>query len=39
LAEMLNCEMVTFPGHHLSFFDMPQEWAAELRDVLHRVST
>ncbi|MFD0712214.1 alpha/beta fold hydrolase [Paenibacillus sp. GCM10027626] len=37
LAEKLDCELVTFPGHHLSFFDMPQEWAAVLRDVLHKV--
>lgn len=27
LAEKLGCEMVTLPGHHLSFFDMPNEWA------------
>ncbi|TDF94688.1 alpha/beta fold hydrolase [Paenibacillus piri] len=38
LAEKLGCEMVIFPGHHLSFFDMPQGWVVVLRDVLHRVS-
>ncbi|WP_152392968.1 alpha/beta hydrolase [Paenibacillus guangzhouensis] len=37
LAEKLGCEMVTFPGHHISFFDMPREWAASLRDTLHQL--
>jgi pimeloyl-ACP methyl ester carboxylesterase len=36
LAEKLACQMVTFPGHHSSFMDMPTEWAAVLRDVLQR---
>lgn len=36
LAEKLGCELVTFPGHHGSFMDMPDEFAATLRDVLHR---
>jgi pimeloyl-ACP methyl ester carboxylesterase len=36
LAELLGCEMVTFPGHHLSYLDMPEEWAAALRAVLQR---
>lgn len=36
LAEKLGCEMATFPGHHISFFDMPDEWAVTLRDILHR---
>lgn len=35
LAEKLGCELVTFPGHHGSFMDMPVEWAATLRSVLH----
>ena len=35
LAAQLGCEMVTFPGHHGSFMDMPEEWAATLRGVLH----
>jgi pimeloyl-ACP methyl ester carboxylesterase len=37
LAEKLGCEMISFPGHHISFFDMPNEWAATLRSVLHKV--
>ena len=36
LAENLGCEMVTFPGHHGSYMDMPDEWAATLRSVLHK---
>lgn len=36
LAEKLGCERVTFPGHHGSFMDMPVEFAATLRDVLHK---
>ena len=36
LAEQLGCELVTFPGHHGSFMDMPDEWAATLRSVLHK---
>ncbi len=38
LAEKLGCEFVLFPGHHGSFMDMPQEWAAVLRDILHRAA-
>lgn len=37
LANLLNGEMVTFPGHHLSYFDKCEEWAATLRKTLHRV--
>jgi pimeloyl-ACP methyl ester carboxylesterase len=37
LAEQLGCELVTFPGHHGSFMDMPEEWAATLRSVIHKV--
>jgi len=37
LAEQLGCELITFPGHHGSFIDMPVEWAAVLRDTLHKV--
>jgi pimeloyl-ACP methyl ester carboxylesterase len=37
LANMLGCEMVTFPGHHISYFDMPEEWSATLRSILHKV--
>jgi pimeloyl-ACP methyl ester carboxylesterase len=36
LADLLGCEMVTFPGHHLSYLDMPEAWAAALRAVLQR---
>jgi pimeloyl-ACP methyl ester carboxylesterase len=36
LAEKLGCELVTFPGHHGSYMDMPDEWAATLRSVLHK---
>jgi pimeloyl-ACP methyl ester carboxylesterase len=36
LAEMLGCELVIFPGHHVSYVDMPNEWAAVLRSVLHQ---
>jgi pimeloyl-ACP methyl ester carboxylesterase len=38
LAKQLGCELVTFPGHHGSFMDMPEQWAAALRDVLHKVA-
>ncbi len=36
MAKLLGCEMVTFPGNHLSYMDRPQEWAATLRSILHR---
>lgn len=36
LAAKLGCELVTFPGHHGSFMDMPDEFAATLRSVLHK---
>ncbi len=36
LAEKLGCELVTFPSHHGSYMDMPEEWAATLRNVLHK---
>ncbi len=36
LAQQLDCELVIFPGHHGSFMDMPFEWAAALREVLHK---
>jgi pimeloyl-ACP methyl ester carboxylesterase len=36
LAERLGCEMVTFPGHHSSYVDMPKEWTAMLRSILHK---
>ena len=39
LAERLGCELVTFPGHHGSFMDMPEEWAAALRDTFHQAES
>jgi pimeloyl-ACP methyl ester carboxylesterase len=36
LADLLGCEMVTFPGHHMSYLEMPEAWAAALRAVLKR---
>lgn len=39
LAKRLDCELITFPGHHGSFMDMPDEFAATLRDVLRRTGT
>jgi len=36
LAEKLDCELVPFPGHHGSFMDLPTEFAAALRSVLHK---
>jgi hypothetical protein len=36
LAEKLGCDLVTFPGHHGSYMDMPNEFAATLRSVLHK---
>lgn len=36
LAKQLDCEVVTFPGHHGSYMDMPDKWAATLRSVLHK---
>lgn len=38
LAEKLGCELVIFPGHHGSFMDMPQEFAATLRSALHKAA-
>lgn len=39
MANRLDCELITFPGHHGSFMDMPNEFAATLRDVLQRTGT
>ena len=36
LADLLDCELIVFPGHHSSYIDMPEEWTAVLRDTLHR---
>ena len=37
LAEALGCPMVSFPGDHISYMDMPEEWAAALRTTLHEL--
>ncbi len=34
IAGLLNAEAIVFPGHHLSYIDMPVEWAAKLKEVL-----
>jgi pimeloyl-ACP methyl ester carboxylesterase len=39
LAGQLGCPLVTFPGHHGSFMDMPKEWAAALRGVLKQAKS
>jgi alkanesulfonate monooxygenase SsuD/methylene tetrahydromethanopterin reductase-like flavin-dependent oxidoreductase (luciferase family) len=36
LAERLGYQIVTFPGHHGSFVDMPDEFAATLLSVLRK---
>lgn len=36
LAKLLECEMIVFPGHHVSYLDMPEEWATVLRNVLRK---
>jgi pimeloyl-ACP methyl ester carboxylesterase len=38
LANLLGCEMVMFPGNHLSYLDRPSEWAAVLRSILHQAA-
>jgi pimeloyl-ACP methyl ester carboxylesterase len=35
LASRFGGELITFPGHHGSFVDMPEEWAAVLRRTFH----
>jgi hypothetical protein len=37
LAKQLGCELIVFPGHHVSYVDTPDEWAAALRGVLHKL--
>ncbi|MCC3372726.1 alpha/beta fold hydrolase [Cohnella sp. REN36] len=39
LADRLGTDTIRFPGHHLSYFDMPEEWAAVLRDTLHKAAS
>jgi len=38
LAKLMDCEMIVFPGHHTSYTDHPDEWAATLRNVLHKAN-
>jgi pimeloyl-ACP methyl ester carboxylesterase len=38
VAERLGCDMVPFPGHHLSYMDMPADWAATLRTVFETLA-
>jgi pimeloyl-ACP methyl ester carboxylesterase len=38
MAAQLGCELVTFPGHHGSFMDMPEAFATALRDVLKSIA-
>jgi pimeloyl-ACP methyl ester carboxylesterase len=37
LSAQLGCELVTFPGHHGSYMDMPNEFADKLHSVLQKV--
>jgi len=37
LAEQIGCEFVEFPGHHISFVDQADDWAARLREILHQM--
>jgi len=36
LSDQLNADFVVFPGHHLSYFDEPEEWAVTLRRALQK---
>jgi hypothetical protein len=38
LGEMLGCELILFPGHHVSYVDMPKDWSAVLRSILRKAS-
>jgi len=38
LANLLDCEMVVFPGHHVSYLDMPEAWATVLRHILQKAT-
>ena len=37
VAGKLDCELITFPGHHGSYMDMPEEFAATLRNLLQKI--
>ena len=34
MADLLQSPMAVFPGHHLSYLDMPGEWAEKLKEVI-----
>ncbi|MDR2752642.1 MAG: alpha/beta fold hydrolase [Clostridiales bacterium] len=36
ISGTLSCELATFPGHHGSYMDRPDEWAAALRKALQK---
>lgn len=36
LAEKLSCDFEVFAGHHGSFMDQPEKWAAKLKDVFEK---
>jgi len=38
LAKLLECEMIIFPGNHVSYASTPKEWAAVLRGILHKAA-
>lgn len=37
LAERLGVPLVTMPGHHNSYFDLPGPWTGALRGILHNI--
>lgn len=39
LAERIDAPLVVFPGHHLSYFDLPRPWTETLRDTLHTATS
>ncbi|MFC6023679.1 alpha/beta fold hydrolase [Plantactinospora solaniradicis] len=39
LAERLDVPLVVFPGHHMSYFDLPRSWTEALRVTLHRTAS
>ena len=38
LAQTTGCEMIVFPGHHISYIDRPEAWASVLRSVLQKAN-
>ncbi|MCA0456195.1 MAG: alpha/beta hydrolase [Chloroflexi bacterium] len=37
LASQLRCNLVTFPGHHISYIEHAEDWSAALRGILRSV--